>query len=80
VKNESIALFRKEIILRKESDFGPSRYPFEFVLPPDAPPTAQTITNDSQEGYGAGIKWVIHAKLDVPMGRDANAYKKIFVE
>ncbi|HEY9245531.1 MAG TPA: hypothetical protein VIO11_01665 [Candidatus Methanoperedens sp.] len=28
---------------------------------------------------GAGLRWLIHAKLDIPWGKDKNAREEIFV-
>ncbi len=29
--------------------------------------------------WGAGLRWVVHAKLDIPWGRDKNAKEEIFI-
>ncbi|MCZ7398896.1 MAG: hypothetical protein O8C62_04325 [Candidatus Methanoperedens sp.] len=44
---------------------------FEFKIPENAPPTI--------EGAGAGLRWFVHAKLDLPIGRDKNARRELFV-
>jgi len=42
---------------------------FEFKIPGNAPPTIK--------GEEAGLRWFVHAKLDVPMGRDKNEREDI---
>ena len=45
---------------------------FEFKIPENAPPTIK--------GEEAGLRWLVHAKLDVPMGRDKNERVEVFVD
>lgn len=78
-KLEEVGVRRREVVLGGDADYSSCRRDFELAIPEDAPPTVQQHPGDEQR-FGAGVKWVLHAKLDVPWGTDANAWKKIFVE
>lgn len=77
-KEEWVPISSREFQLGGEGDYSDCRRDFELEVPADAPPTIKRRPEDSQEA-GAGIKWELHARLDVPWGVDANARKTIFV-
>ncbi len=70
-KKEEIKIHNDEIELSGERVYDFVEKDFEFKIPENAPPTI--------EGAGAGLRWFVHAKLDIPMGRDKNARKELFV-
>jgi hypothetical protein len=70
-KKEEIKIHSDEIELSGERVYDFVEKDFEFKIPENAPPTI--------EGEGAGLQWFVHAKLDIPMGRDKNARVDLFV-
>ncbi|VVB96648.1 Uncharacterised protein [uncultured archaeon] len=70
-KKEEIKIHGDEIELSGETVYDLVEKDFEFKIPEDAPPTI--------EGNGAGLRWFLHAKLDISMGRDKNARRELFV-
>ena len=70
-KKEEINIHSEAIQLSGEGSFDFVETNFEFKIPDNAPPTIK--------GEEAGLRWFVHAKLDVPMGRDKNAREDIFV-
>lgn len=70
-KKEEIKIHNDEIELSGERVYDFVEKDFEFKIPENAPPTI--------EGDGAGLRWLVHAKLDIPMGRDKNAIVDLFV-
>ena len=70
-KKEEIKIHGDEIELSGESVYEFVEKDFEFKIPENAPPTI--------DGDGAGLRWFLHAKLDIPMGRDKNARVELFV-
>lgn len=70
-KKEEINIHSEEIQLSGEGLFDFMEKNFEFKIPENAPPTIN--------GEEAGLRWLVHAKLDVPMGRDKNAREELFV-
>ena len=76
---EWVTVFEKQVVLGGEGDYSDCVRNFEFVIPMDAPPTIRQNPVDVQK-QGAGLRWVLHAKLDIPWGQDANAEKAIFVK
>ena len=77
-KEEWLVIYSTELVLGGEGDYSVMKRDFEFTIPRDAPPTIARFPGDLQES-GAGVKWELHAKLDVPWGVDLNARKTIFV-
>lgn len=70
-KKEEINIHSDEIELSGEKVYDFMEKDFEFKIPENAPPTI--------EGDGAGLQWFVHAKLDIPMGRDKNAIEELLV-
>ncbi|MFZ3060449.1 MAG: hypothetical protein WA102_12040 [Candidatus Methanoperedens sp.] len=70
-KKEEINIHNDEIELSGERVYDFVEKDFEFKIPENAPPTI--------EGDGAGLRWVVQAKLDIPMGRDKNESEELFV-
>lgn len=70
-KKEEINIHSEAIQLSGEGIIDFMEKNFEFKIPENAPPTIK--------GEEAGLRWLVHAKLDVPMGRDKNAREDIFV-
>ena len=70
-KKEEINIHSEIIQLSGEGHIHFMEKNFEFSIPENAPPTI--------EGDGAGLRWLVHAKLDVPMGRDKNKRVEVFV-
>ncbi len=70
-KKEEINIHSDEIELSGEKVYDFMEKDFEFKIPENAPPTI--------EGEGAGLQWFVHAKLDIPMGRDKNAMEELLV-
>ncbi|MCZ7384933.1 MAG: hypothetical protein O8C63_09330 [Candidatus Methanoperedens sp.] len=70
-KKEEINIHSDEIELSGEKVYDFMEKDFEFKIPENAPPTI--------EGEGAGLQWLVHAKLDIPMGRDKNAMEELLV-
>ena len=70
-KKEEINIHSEVIQLSGEGLLDFVEKDFEFKIPEDAPPTIK--------GEEAGLRWLVHAKLDVPMGRDKNERVEVFV-
>jgi len=70
-KKEEINIHSEIIQLSGETLIDFMEKDFEFKIPENAPPTI--------EGDEAGLRWLVHAKLDVPMGRDKNERVEVFV-
>ena len=70
-KKEEIKIHNEEIDLSGERVYDYVEKDFQFKIPENAPPTI--------EGAGAGLRWLVHAKLDIPMGRDKNAIEELLV-
>jgi hypothetical protein len=70
-KKEEIKIHDDEIELSGERVYDFMEKDFEFKIPENAPPTI--------EGDGAGLRWYVHAKLDIQMGRDKNTRLELFV-
>jgi hypothetical protein len=70
-KKEEIKIHSDEIELSGGGLYDFVEKDFGFKIPENAPPTI--------EGDGAGLRWFVHAKLDIPMGRDKNAGVELFV-
>lgn len=59
--------------------YNSGEWGFEFVLPKDALPTINPEPSRSHPTEGAGMKWYLHAQMDVPASIDLHAHKQIFV-
>lgn len=70
-RKEEINIHSEVIQLSDEGLLDFMEKNFEFKIPEDAPPTIK--------GDGAGLRWLVHAKLDVLMGRDKNGRVEVFV-
>ena len=70
-RKEEINIHSEVIQLSGEGLFDFIEKIFEFKIPENAPPTIK--------GDEAGLRWLVHAKLDVPMGRDKNERVELFV-
>lgn len=70
-KKEEINIHSDAIQLSGEALIDFMEKNFEFKIPENAPPTIK--------GNEAGLRWRVHAKLDVPMGRDKNERVELFV-
>ena len=70
-KKEEINIHSEVIQLSGEGLLDFVEKDFEFKIPENAPPTIK--------GEEAGLRWLVHAKLDVPMGRDKNERVEVFV-
>ena len=71
VKKEEVKIHNNEIELSGEGVYDFVQKNFQFKIPEDAPPTIK--------GDEAGLRWLVHAKLDIPMGRDMNEWVELFV-
>ena len=78
-RTEWNALYSKAFALGGETDYSSCTRAFEFTIPQDTPPSVIQHPGDEQM-RGAGVKWRLHAKLDVPWGSDANCMKTIYVD
>jgi hypothetical protein len=70
-KKEEINIHIEVIQISGEGLLDFAENNFEFKIPENAPPTIK--------GDEAGLRWLVHAKLDVPMGRDKNERVELFV-
>lgn len=71
VKKEEVNIHNYVIELSGEGAYDFVQKNFQFKIPEDAPPTIK--------GDEAGLRWLVHAKLDVPMGRNKNERVELFV-
>lgn len=77
-KHETNVLHEQVISLGDEKEYTRQEGTFSFDIPSDAPPTIFSSL-DSKEDYGAGLRWIIEAKLDIALSTDINTRKTIFV-
>lgn len=76
---KEIALWKKDFRLGDKGVYKAGEWAFEFQVPKESVPT---ITPDRRNKYstkGAGVKWALHAQMDLPSSLDLHAYKQVFV-
>ncbi len=78
-KNDESPVWAKEKKLGGRHVYHSGEWNFEFLLPKDALPTINPEPSRAHPTEGAGMKWYLHAKMDVPASIDLHAYKQIFV-
>ena len=71
VKKEEVNIHNDVIELSGEGSYNFVQKNFQFKIPEDAAPTIK--------GDEVGLRWLVHAKLDIPMGRDKNERVELFV-
>lgn len=77
-KNETVVFHREAISFGGEKEYSKEERQFNFSIPNDAPPTMlQNL--DAEQQYGAGLRWIIETKLDIPLSTDISTRKIIFV-
>ncbi len=79
-KKEEIKIHAEEIELSGEGMYSFVEKNFQFSIPKDAPPTICMQQEPSADEEGAGLRWFLHAKLDVPWGKDKNAREEVDIE
>ncbi len=79
-KKEEIKIHSEEIELSSEGMYSFVEKDFQFRIPEDAPPTIWMQQEPMIGEEGAGLRWFLHAKLDVPWGRDKNAMEEVVIE
>ncbi len=79
-KKEEIKIHTEELEFSGEGMYAFVEKNFQFKVPENAPPTIWMQHEPAIGEEGAGLRWVIHAKLDVPWGRDKNAREEIVIE
>ncbi|MEM4272492.1 MAG: hypothetical protein QXH30_02790 [Candidatus Bilamarchaeaceae archaeon] len=76
---KEITLWKKDIKLGESGEYGAGAWDFEFRIPPESVPTIACEAEKKFCSKGAGVKWFLHAQMDVPSSLDLHAYKRIFV-
>lgn len=79
-KKEETKIHAEENELSGEGMYSFVEKNFQFRIPEDAPPTIWMQQEPTIGEEGAGLRWIVHAKLDIPWGRDKNARKEIVIE
>ena len=72
-------LWEKEKKLGGAHKYSAGDWKFEFKLPKDALPTITPEPYKKNTNEGAGLKWYLHAQMDIPTGIDMHAYKQLFL-
>lgn len=75
---QNVTLFADERVLDKEQEFkGKKDYPVTFTIPNDP----NLLSQPGMLGFigGRTVFWEINAKLDIPMGMDIGATKRLNV-
>jgi hypothetical protein len=83
IYEKNIRLHDESIELSGEVIYRAVEKDFQFKLPANAPPTIlltpETIGSRIEHMEGTGLRWIVVAKLDIPMGLDINSEQEIFV-
>lgn len=74
-----VKLWKKEKVLGGPHKYRAGEWEFEFILPKDAMPTLNPEPFSRHPNEGAGLKWYLHAKMDVPNSIDLHGYKQLFI-
>lgn len=78
-EGKETVLWEKEKKLGGAHKYSAGKWKFEFKLPTDALPTITPEPYKKNINEGAGLKWYLHAQIDIPAGVDMHAYKQIFL-
>ncbi len=78
-KKEEIKIHAEEIELSGEGIYSFVEKNFQFSIPGDSPPTIWMEQDPVKGEEGAGLRWILHAKLDIPWGGDKNAREELFI-
>lgn len=74
-----VSLFKKDFELGKKGEYKAGEWAFEFQLPSNSVPTIVCEPCNKFCHKGAGVKWYLHAQMDIPASLDFHAYKQVFV-
>ena len=78
-KGQELLLWEKEKKLGGNHKYHAGEWAFNFKLPKTALPTITPEPYQKHAHVGAGLKWHLHAQLDLPHSPDMHAYKQIFI-
>jgi hypothetical protein len=78
-EGEETSVWKKEKKLGGSHGYASGEWEFAFVIPKDAMPTITPEPSRPHPTEGAGLKWYLHAKMDIPASIDLHAYKQVFV-
>ena len=76
---KEILLWKKDFKLGEKGEYKAGEWAFEFQLPPESTPTIACEPKNKFCHKGAGVKWFLHAQMDVPSSLDSHAFKQVFV-
>ena len=83
IYEKKIRLHDESIELSGDVTYRAVEKDFKFKLPENAPPTIllmpETFGSRIEHMEGTGLRWMVEVKLDIPLGKDMNAEKEIFV-
>jgi hypothetical protein len=78
-EGKEIVLWEKERKLGGKHRYSSGDWKFEFKIPESAAPSITPEPYQKFPKEGAGLKWFLHAHMDVPASIDLHAYKQIFL-
>ncbi len=76
---KEVPLWKKDFVLGEKGTYRAGEWDFEFKVPPESIPTIACEPCNKFCQKGAGVKWFLHAQMDVPSSLDLHAYKQVFV-
>jgi len=83
IYEKKIRLHDESIELSGDVTYRAVEKDFKFKLPENAPPAIllmpETFGSRIEHMEGTGLRWMVEVKLDIPLGKDMNAEKEIFV-
>jgi hypothetical protein len=78
-EGKEFVLWEKEKKLGGAHKYSTKEWKFEFALPKNALPSIIPEPCKKDANEGTGLKWYVHAHMDVPNGLDMHAYKQLFI-
>lgn len=78
-EGKEAVIWEAEKKLGGKHKYSAGEWEFEFLLPKNALPTISPEPSRKHAHTGAGLKWYLHAQMDVPNSIDLHAFKQIFI-
>jgi hypothetical protein len=76
---KEVSLWKKNFELGEKGEYKAGEWVFGFQLPPQSIPTIACEPRNKFCQKGAGVKWFLHAQMDIPSSLDLHAFKQVFV-